>query len=131
MTKPHLRVTAAVIEKQGCYLAALRPQGEMNGGLWEFPGGKIKPGESPEQCLKREIEEELGIGIRVLELIGENQHEYETFHIELLAYGAVWISGELNPREHAALRWISPSEMDQIQWAPADLPIVERIRNRC
>ena len=66
MAKKRIRVTAALIERSGCFLVALRPLGGKRGGLWEFPGGKIRPGETPEACLKREIMEELGIGIKVL-----------------------------------------------------------------
>jgi 8-oxo-dGTP diphosphatase len=129
---PHskIQVTAALIEKQGCYLIALRPFGDENGGLWEFPGGKIKPGETPKECLKREIREELGIEIEVLGLFASQVHKKGEKDIELLAYKARWIAGEIDLMDHAALRWIEPSSFHEVEWSPADVPIAERLRER-
>jgi len=127
MAKPFLRVTAAIIEKDGCFLAALRPHGGENGNLFEFPGGKIKPGETPEACLKREIREELCIEIEVLEQVAAYVHEYATNTVELLAYRAQWLSGDLRAMEHSALRWIEPARFNEIKWSPADIPITKII----
>ena len=118
-----IKVTAAVIEKQGCYLVALRPSGDRHEGLWEFPGGKIEPGETPEACLQREIREELGIGIEVLDLLTTSRCS----DIELMVYKALWISGDLRSREHAALRWVEPARFGEIDWCPADVAVAEHI----
>jgi 8-oxo-dGTP diphosphatase len=112
-----------VIEKKGCYLAALRPSGDRHEGLWEFPGGKIEPGETPQECLQREIREELGIGIEVLGLLVTSRYA----DIELMAYKALWKSGNLHPRAHAALRWIEPARFREIEWCPADVAVADQI----
>lgn len=122
-----LRVTAALIERDGFYLAALRPFGDENGGLWEFPGGKIRAGETSEACLKREIREELGIEIEVEELYMTSRGDDLARPIELMVYRASWIGGDPKPREHAALRWIEPSQFHAIDWSPADVPVADRL----
>lgn len=127
MKPPPLRVTAALIEREGCYLAALRPFGDENGGLWEFPGGKIRPGETPEVCLKREIREELGIEIEVKDLYMTSRGGDLTRPIELMVYRVSWVGGDPKPREHAALRWIEPSQFHAIDWSPADVPVADRL----
>jgi 8-oxo-dGTP diphosphatase len=128
MAKKRIRVTAALIERSGCFLVALRPLGGKRGGLWEFPGGKIRPGETPEACLKREIMEELGIGIKVLGFFDSQRLEDGDREIELLAFRALWTEGKLFPREHAALRWIEPSRFVEIDWSPPDLALADRLR---
>ncbi|MHC4945788.1 MAG: (deoxy)nucleoside triphosphate pyrophosphohydrolase [Planctomycetota bacterium] len=125
-----MKVTAAIIEKQGCFLVALRPLGDRNGGLWEFPGGKIEPGETAEACLAREIREELGIEIEVRDLLITSTHVQDGEPIEIMAFEAAWLSGELEPCEHAALRWIEPDHFDEIALSPADIPIAEFLRKR-
>lgn len=127
MTKNQIIVTAAIIEKEGHFLVALRPMGDKHGGLWEFPGGKVEPGESQQECLKREIAEELGISIEVQDLRIVSSHEDETVRIELHSYRARLLSGEPEPREHAALRWIAPPHFCEIEWSPADLPVVQML----
>ena len=122
MDNPVVQVTAALIEKKGCYLVALRHPGDEHGGLWEFPGGKIEPGETPEACLKREILEELSMVVEVRDFLFTTRHASRGKTIELMAYRAKWISGSPCPNEHAALRWMEPSRFHEIAWSPADLP---------
>lgn len=123
-----MKVTAAVIKKEGCYLLALRPENDRNGGTWEFPGGKIEPGETPEVCLKREIQEELGIEIDVRDYLISGFHVQDDNEIEIAAYMADWSSGDLEPREHAALRWIEPTRFDEVEFSPADVAIAQFIQ---
>jgi len=128
MTRYSIKVTAAIIEKRGHYLIALRPHGDKHGGMWEFPGGKVELGETPEACLKREIQEELGIDIEVQNRVLTSCYSDDTTSIELSTYKVNHISGEPQAREHAALRWIAPPHFDEIEWSPADLPVVDVLR---
>lgn len=123
-----VKVTAAAIKKNGCYLVALRRLEDRNGGTWEFPGGKIESGETPEACLKREIQEELGIEIEIQGFLTSSRHEQEGTEIEIMAYQATWLCGDLRPREHAALRWIEPACFDEILLSPADVAIARFIQ---
>lgn len=125
-----VRVTAAVIEKEGSILIAKRKKDDKLFNLWEFPGGKIEEGESPEECLKREIREELGVIISVGEYIGSSYYEYDHISIELMAYMAKWISGVFSPIAHDEIRWIKPKELDRYEFAPADIPIVRILKRR-
>lgn len=98
-------------------------------GMWEFPGGKIETGESPQDALKREIKEELGIEITAGELIADVTHEYPTVMVWLLTYYAKMIDSEAVPVavEHEKLEWLGRAELTKLKWAPADIPTVERI----
>lgn len=116
-------VAAAVIERNGKVLVARRSAGQHLAFKWEFPGGKIEEGESPEQCLQRELVEEMGIRIKVGDFIGENLHYYEDKSIHLLAYHAEYIAGEFCLSVHDGLRWLVPSELMSIDLAEADIPI--------
>jgi 8-oxo-dGTP diphosphatase len=127
---PIMKVTAAVIEKQGCILVALRPLGDRNGGLWEFPGGKIEAGETAEACLARELREELGIEVEVRGHLITSTHVQEGEILEIMAFETAWLSGELDAREHAALRWIEPDLFDEISFSPADIPIAKFLKAR-
>jgi 8-oxo-dGTP diphosphatase len=124
-----MKVTAAVIEHDGKILIAKRKPGDRLAGKWEFPGGKIEPGETPEECLRRELREELGVETEVGEFLGAFVHKYEDFTIELLAYRVARISGEYRLHDHEAIDWIAPSEADAYDFAAADLPIVARLRD--
>lgn len=129
MSMKRFDVAGAVIisDDESKVLCALRSSSMSMAGLWEFPGGKIEPGESPEQCLVREISEELDCVIRVGELIADVRHAYPNAEIRLRTYRAAIAEGTPNPREHERLLWLPIAELKQLTWAPADLPTVEAL----
>lgn len=125
--RPHLQVVAAVIADGGRFLCTQRGTGPL-AGRWEFPGGKIDPGESPEQALAREITEELGCTITVGALLETTTHAYEFAVITLASYLCTLAAGRPRLTEHSAARWLTAGEMDQLDWAPADLPTVRALQ---
>jgi mutator protein MutT len=127
MSKPII-VTAAIMVKANKVFAARRNSGSHMAGFWEFPGGKIEAGETPEACLVRELFEEFGIVTQVGAFFGENTHDYGTKTIQLLAYQVTHVSGEFELMAHDQSRWLSPDELDQVKWAPADIPLVALYR---
>ena len=96
-------------------------------GKWEFPGGKIEEGESPEACLQRELQEEFGIETRIGDFICQSEYEYPHIHILLLAYQTYYLSGEFQLYDHAAIQWVTLEEIQAYDFAPADIPIVEAL----
>jgi len=120
----HLRVACAIIENRGLVLAAQRSAAMSLPLKWEFPGGKIKGGESAEACLHRELKEELGIAVSVREALSPATHSYPTFTVTLHPFRCAIESGALTLHEHAALRWLRPGELLTLDWAAADLPII-------
>ncbi|SMB98813.1 8-oxo-dGTP diphosphatase [Thermanaeromonas toyohensis ToBE] len=122
-----VKVAAAVIKKNGKVLVCRRPAGDKLAFKWEFPGGKIEKGETPESCLEREVLEELGIKIRVGDLICTSAYDYEHISIELLAFLADWVSGTIIPYVHDEIRWVNLAELNLLEFVPADLPIVEKL----
>jgi 8-oxo-dGTP diphosphatase len=123
-----IRVTCAIIVKDGKVLAALRGAGMGRGGLWEFPGGKVRDGEGDEACLIREIQEELGLTVRPSARLGENAHDYgDSPAINLVPFVCEIQSGELRPTEHAECRWCARDDLGKLDWCDADLPIVEQV----
>ncbi|MDO8536393.1 MAG: 8-oxo-dGTP diphosphatase MutT [Candidatus Omnitrophota bacterium] len=119
------QVTAAVIEKDGKVLIAQRLKGRTLGGRWEFPGGKIEPGETAEECLKRELKEEFDIESEIGKFIIASKFRYCLVPIELLAYRVKHLSGEFKVIEHEEIRWVLPSELKSYDFLSADKPIVE------
>jgi 8-oxo-dGTP diphosphatase len=120
-----LHVACAIIENQGLALAAQRGA-EMSLPLkWEFPGGKIKNGETPEACLHRELKEELGIAVSVLEELSPATHRYPAFTVTLHPFRCAIASGTLTLHEHAAVLWLQPQELLTLDWAEADLPVID------
>jgi 8-oxo-dGTP diphosphatase len=119
-----LVVGAAIFDAAGRLLAAQRNRPVQYAGLWEFPGGKVEPGETPEVALARECREELGVHIEVGVLVGEVDIPIG----RLAVYRALLISGEPSPREHRELRWLAPDELDNVPWIAADRPLVDRLR---
>lgn len=119
------QVTAAVIEKDGRILIAQRRKGSALGGKWEFPGGKIEPGETAEACLKRELREEFEIEAEIGKFIIESRFRYCLVPIELLAYRVKHISGDFKVNEHEEIRWVLPSDLSSYDFMPADEPIVK------
>lgn len=125
----HIEVVAAVIKHEGKIFATQRGYGEFKDG-WEFPGGKMESGESPQEALKREIKEELDTDIRVGKLIKTVDTDYPTFHIKMHVFWAEVVSGELKLLEHEAAKWLPIDEnlKTAVEWLPADLDVVEEIR---
>jgi 8-oxo-dGTP diphosphatase len=113
--------------ERGEILCALRSLQMSQGGYWEFPGGKIEPGETPEDSLRREIAEELGCTVAVGALVAEATHTYGEKQVRLRTYWARVVAGEPVPTEHERLAWVARAELSALRWAPADLPTVERL----
>jgi len=120
-----LIVTAAVIRDKDRVLVTRRSGGPLE-GFWEFPGGKLEPGESPEECLAREIKEELGLEVAVKEIFTVVYHEYDFGPILLLAYRCALVDGELRPSGEGVL-WASREDLCGLDFAPADRPVVKKI----
>ncbi|MFD0682421.1 MULTISPECIES: (deoxy)nucleoside triphosphate pyrophosphohydrolase [unclassified Paenibacillus] len=120
-------VGAVIVNESGEILCALRSQQMSLPGLWEFPGGKIEPGEEPRDTLVREIKEELLCDIGVGDLIVDIVHEYPTIKVRLITYFAKITSGMPLATEHEKLRWVYRTELLSLNWAPADVPTVEKI----
>ncbi len=121
------KVTAAVIYNNGKVLLTRRAPGEKHAGWWEFPGGKIEEGETPQMCLARELLEELEIETVIGNLKGESIFEYETGAIHLEAYEATILSGELTLHVHDEYQWVSVEKLKEFKLLPADRPIAEQL----
>ena len=121
-------ITKAVNEKgETIIFATQRGYGDFKGG-WEFPGGKIEEGETPQEALKREIMEELETEIVVGELIDTIEYDYPTFHLSMDCFWAEIVSGDLVLTEHVAAKWLTKEEMNVVEWLPADVELVEKIK---
>lgn len=107
--------------------ATQRGYGEFKDG-WEFPGGKVEPGETPQAALKREIMEELETEIEVGELIETIEYDYPTFHLSMDCFWAEIVKGDLVLREHEAAKWLTKEQLEIVDWLPADLGLVEKVR---
>lgn len=126
---PPLIVTAAIIIEAQRVLITQRPAGTRQAGFWEFPGGKLDPGESPEQALVRELREELGVDIEVLGIFDVVYHRYDWGPILLLAYRCRIRAGRIRNLEVAAHRWVETEELSHHTLLPADLPLVRRLQS--
>ena len=121
-------ITKAVNEKgETIIFATQRGYGDLKGG-WEFPGGKIEAGETPQEALKREIMEELETEIIVGELIDTIEYDYPTFHLSMDCFWAEIVSGDLVLTEHKAAKWLTKDELDSVDWLPADITLIDKIR---
>ena len=125
MATKFIPVVGAVVWNSGRILAAQRKEGTKLGGLWEFPGGKIEAGESAKAALVREIEEELEATVDVGEMICEVDHEYDFATVRLTTFHCNLVSGDLVLNDHDDVRWLFPSELRTVEWAPADLPTID------
>lgn len=122
--KNHLHVACAIIEKNGRVLSAKRSGTMSMPNTWEFPGGKIRPGESREDCLKREIMEELAIVVSIRATLQPCTHDYPDVTVTLYPFICVIEDGTPECREHSALAWLDPPDLPSLDWAEADLPVV-------
>ena len=124
-----VRVVAAVIRKDDKIFATQRGYGEFKDG-WEFPGGKIEDGESPEQALAREIKEELDTDINVRDLIDTIEYDYPNFHLSMDCFWCEILQGELELKEHESARWLSKEKLYSVDWLPADIGLIEKIQEK-
>lgn len=121
-------VVGAVFVDNGLVLAAQRGPGMSMSGMWEFPGGKIESGETPEQSLARELEEELGVQATVGQHVVTTDWEYDFGIVRLSTYYCTLESGTPKATEHAELRWVPIKQLHELDWAPADLPAAEAVQ---
>jgi 8-oxo-dGTP diphosphatase len=128
--RPVLRVTAAVIERDGKVLVARRGPGQRFAGLWEFPGGKLEEGEDPVRCLERELREELGIRARVGRFLCAVPYRSPALALDLLVYRADQVAGRLRPVDHDDVRWLDPAEMDEAAFTEPDRPVIRMLRQK-
>lgn len=121
-----INVVAAVIMKEGRVFATQRGYGEFKDG-WEFPGGKVEEGESPEEALRREIREELEVEVNVGDLIDTIEYDYPAFHLSMKCYACTIAGGSPHLLEHEAARWLSADQLDSVAWLPADITLIPKI----
>lgn len=123
---PPVPVVCAIIRRNAHILLAQRPPDKKLGGLWEFPGGKVEPGESPETALHRELQEELGCTVRITQALAPFVHAYDWGGIELIPFICELeaSSPEPHPHEHTALAWVEPAQLQTYDLAPADVPLL-------
>lgn len=124
-----IKVVATIIQKDGKTFATQRGYGEFQGG-WEFPGGKIEEGETPEQALVREIKEELDTEIEVGELLERVEYDYPSFHLSMDCFLCTIKSGELVLKEHEDAKWLEKEQLDSVEWLPEDEGVVEKLKKK-
>ena len=122
-----LVAACALVDTDGRVLLAQRPEGKQLAGLWEFPGGKVEPGETPEQCLIRELQEEIGIetDIPCLAPLTFASHSYDDFHLLMPLFVCRRFRGIAQPKEGQALKWVRPKQMRDYPMPPADAPLIQ------
>ena len=124
-----IEVVAAIIhDDEGRIFATQRGYGDWQ-DFWEFPGGKMEPGESPEEALKREIWEELETRIVIERLVKTIEYDYPEFHLSMDCFWCSIVKGDLVLKEHEAARWLAKESIDEVGWLPADMTLIDRIRD--
>ena len=121
-----INVVAAVIFKDGKVFATQRGYGEFKDG-WEFPGGKVEPGESPEDALRREIREELEVEVNVGDLIDTIEYDYPAFHLSMKCFACTIAGGSPHLLEHEAAKWLKSTQLGSVNWLPADVTLIPKI----
>lgn len=121
-----IQVVAAIIKDGDKILATQRGYGEFAGG-WEFPGGKVEPGETDEIALKREIQEELEVEIEVGEFVHKIEYDYPNFHLTMNGYFAKVVHGTIVLTEHQAAKWLTKDTLMSVEWLPADISLIEKL----
>ena len=125
--RKRIEVVAAIIHHEDRILAAQRGYGEFKDG-WEFPGGKVQQGETAEEAIVREIEEELRVTIHPDKFVTTVDYDYPNFHLTMHCFLSTIEAGEIEMKEHEALRWLAPDELDRVEWLPADVEVVEKLK---
>ncbi len=124
-TQPHIDVSCAIIEKDGLVLAAQRGESMSMPLKWEFPGGKIEPHENAATCIQREIREELGLELRIITPLPPTKWPYPAFSITLYPFVCRLNGGKLHLAEHRDICWMSPAQLETLDWAEADMPVLQ------
>lgn len=131
MESPVIRVVGAIVERDGAVFVARRNADRSAGGLWEFPGGKVEPGESPEEALRRELQEELDVEVTVGPFVDRSLSDVGTARIELSCYAAQFECDDpTSSSDHDAMQWVPLTELSSLQWAPGDVPLLEALPER-
>lgn len=130
MSKKVINVVAAAIEKDGLIFCAQRPEGKSLAGFWEFPGGKLEEGETPEEALIREIKEEFDSEIEILSYLNEASYEYDFGIVTMKTYLSKLIAGNLELLEHQDSKWLPIDQLMELNWAPVDIPAVECLQKK-
>ena len=125
--RKHIEVAAAIIVDKGRIFATQRGYGEFKDG-WEFPGGKVEQGETPQQALEREIREELDTEIEIGELFDTVDYDYPSFHLTLHCFLCTVKSGDLVLKEHEAAKWLTRETLNSVDWLPADIGLIEKLK---
>jgi len=121
------KVSVAVIKKDGRIFIAKRVADDPLRNKWEFPGGKVEPGETPEECVRREVFEELGITVEIEEFICSTEYQYDHEHVELSAYTVHCTSGNPEPAHYQEMKWVEPADLLHYEFPEANVPIIEKL----
>lgn len=131
MESPVIRVVGAIVERDGAVFAARRNAERSAGGLWEFPGGKIEAGETPESALRRELQEEMGVDVAVGPFVDRSLSDVGAARIEFSCYAAQFTGEDpTDSSDHDAMRWVPLTALSSLQWAPGDVPLLEGLPER-